>query len=132
MSNPKDFVARLRHVIDRAGGAAAVARDVNVTPGDPRSHCSDPQAVKLLALTLLALCTAVAKPVKIGRCTGADPCPVCTDCSACKWCDPKNPKGGSCGVCRDQSGDEARRREKRRAPGAAPGRIIPQRVKRIP
>ena len=35
-------------------------------------------------------------PRKKGKCTGADPCLVCSTCNFCKRC-AKN--GGTCGVC---------------------------------
>jgi len=68
----------------------------------------------LVSLALHALCSA-GGPGSGRRCTGKDPCPVCRDCSACKYCHPKTGKG-SCGVMRDQSGDEARRRDAKRKP----------------
>lgn len=67
----------------------------------------------LVSIALHALCSA-GGPGSGRACKGEDPCKVCRDCSACRWCDPKNPRRGSCGTCRDQSGDEARKRDAKR------------------
>ena len=64
----------------------------------------------LLFLLLLAASAAFG-----GVCKGEDPCKACKDCSRCKFCDPSRPGHGSCGTMRDQSGDEARRRDAKRA-----------------
>ena len=90
----------------------------------------------VVIVALHALCSA-GGPGSGRRCTGKDPCLVCSDCSRCSYCDPngaerhRSPKatrrdapegagniphsGGSCGTCRDQSGDEAGKRDAKRA-----------------
>lgn len=70
--------------------------------------------MKTAIAILCALCVSAFHHASALECRGADPCKACKDCSACKLCDPKNPKRGSCGTCRDQSGDEARKRDAKR------------------
>ena len=60
--------------------------------------------LRIIAIFLLAL------PVVAAVCTGKDPCAACKDCSQCRYCSPKNPKGGSCGCCRNQTAEQARKR----------------------
>ena len=62
----------------------------------------------------LALLFALQLGAEAGTCKGEDPCKACKDCSACKYCDPKNPSHGSCGVMRDQNGQAAAIRDRKR------------------
>lgn len=61
----------------------------------------------LLVLLLLGLAPALHS----GECKGKDPCKECKDCSTCKFCNTKG--GGSCGVSRWQSTEQANARLKK-------------------
>lgn len=73
--------------------------------------------MRALCLLLLAASALADAPrpaaVAVGKCTGADPCLVCTDCTRCGFCSPKNPRGGSCGVVRAQDAAAAAARMKK-------------------
>ena len=68
--------------------------------------------IRALLASAIVLTAHAGGPGSGRHCTGKDPCPVCHDCSRCKHCTTGR---GSCGTCRDQSGEAQRKRDAKRA-----------------
>lgn len=59
---------------------------------------------------LFAILFAIPLPAAV--CKGEAPCKACRDCSRCHLCTSGK---ASCGVCRNQTAEQSRKRDTRRA-----------------
>lgn len=68
--------------------------------------------VSRLVIPFAALLLLATLPSPAATCVGADPCLACRDCSQCRYC---NSGKGSCGVLRNLTPEQQRKRLKKQA-----------------